>query len=342
MRQLLTEHALAGAIAGLLALPVAHGVLKLIVAWIPTWSLQCAAPIQVDRALMGVCVLVSVGVGLAFGSVPAWYASRTDVGETLKQTSSQAIGDRKWGRYREAVVVAQIALAFALLTGSGLMVESVFRLLAVPGYDAQNLLLMKVLLPIRINAKIEASSGTNHTRVGESIAPRFAVLEERLASVPGVETIGVLGRGGYSKYEIEEGTAQVELCRLQCGFGKTDLLRALRIGLLAGRYLESSDSSPADSGVVINQAMARLCWPGRSPLGGVFREDTARAASDCTGLLEWSAMRILQPRTMQPHSTRHCPQRLPLHFGRSMCGQGAIRSDSLRASAGFWLLLSRA
>jgi predicted permease len=181
VRQLLTEHALFGAIAGLLALPVAYGVLKLIGAWIPPWALHCGVPIRLNGSLMAVCVLVSVGVGLAFGLVPAWYASRTDIGQTLKQGASQVTGDRKWGRYREAAVMTQVALAFALLTGAGLMVESVVRLLAVPGFDAQNLLLMKVLLPERIDTKNDASSGPNHTRADESIVPRFAALEERLA-----------------------------------------------------------------------------------------------------------------------------------------------------------------
>jgi putative ABC transport system permease protein len=276
VRQLLTEHALSGAIAGLLALPVAYAVLKLIGAQIPPWGLQCAVPIQLNGSLMAVCVLISVGVGLAFGLVPAWYASRTDVGQTLKQGASQVTGGRKWGRYREVVVVTQVALAFALLTGAGLMAESVVRLLAVkPPFDERNLLQMKVVLPVRIGTKAGAASRPNHARDDQSIPPRFAVLEERLASVPGVQALGVWSRGGgSSSYEIEGEAAQVKLWYLQCGFGKTDLLRALRIPLLAGRYLQTGDRSPADTGVIINQAMARLCWPGRNPLGGVFRGHT--------------------------------------------------------------------
>src|SRR5438045_2705543 len=147
MRQLLTESVLLAWLGGLAGVAGAVIGLKVLAVLIPE-LMPRLKPIQIDGAALGFTLLISVVTGLVFGCAPAWQAGRTKLNETLKQAGAQATAGFGRRRYRSVLVVAELAVALILLTGAGLMIESVARLLHVdPGFDPQSLLRVALDLP---------------------------------------------------------------------------------------------------------------------------------------------------------------------------------------------------
>src|SRR5207253_5345510 len=99
--------------------------------------------ISLNWSVTGFTLALSLATGILAGITPAIHASRPDLNECLKQASRGSGGAR--ARTRAVLVVAEIALAFVLLIGAGLMVNSLVRLLHVnPGFDPRKLLTMQI------------------------------------------------------------------------------------------------------------------------------------------------------------------------------------------------------
>src|SRR5258706_2831986 len=95
---------------------------------------------QIDGQALGFTILIAVASALIFGLVPALRASRTGVGEALKQTASATTIGTGWRRYRSALVVTELALTLVLLAGGGFVVPKVAPVLyAKPGVAAAQL-----------------------------------------------------------------------------------------------------------------------------------------------------------------------------------------------------------
>ena len=128
-RQLLTE--------GLL-LSLMGGAAGVFVAWLGTSALPSLAPkelprmdeIRMDAAVLGFGLAISVITGLSVGMIPAWRASRVNLNEALNLAGSSA-GGRAHGRLRNLLVILELALAFVLVAGTGLLAKSFLRLTEV-------------------------------------------------------------------------------------------------------------------------------------------------------------------------------------------------------------------
>ena len=262
MRQLLTESVLLACLGGLAGVAVAVVGVKLLAVLIPEFMPRLK-PMQIDGAALAFTLLISVVTGLAFGCAPAWQAGRTKLNEALKQAGAQATAGFGRRRYRSALVVAELALALILLTGAGLMIESVARLLQVdPGFDPQNLLRVELDLPWE--------------KYYDDAAQRkvlYAQLQERLAALPGVKAVGI-GKGEtfVGKLTLEGRKELLEVLLEGGGVEQSDLFRAMRIPLRAGRYFDRHDLGEAAGTAIINETMARTFWPGEDALGKKFRE----------------------------------------------------------------------
>src|SRR5206468_1497579 len=181
MRQLLTESVLFACLGGLGGVAVAAVGMKVLALLIPE-VMPRLKPVQIDGAALGFTLLISVVTGLIFGCAPAWQAGRTKLNEALKQAGAQATAGFGRRRYRSALVVAELAIALILLTGAGLMIESVARLLHVnPGFDPENLLRVHLQLPWDKYNKIEQDERGAQRNV------LYAQIRERLAALPGVK-----------------------------------------------------------------------------------------------------------------------------------------------------------
>jgi len=266
LRQLLTENMILACLGGLVGLVVTYWGLKVLILLVPP-GMPRLKEIRTDSQALGFTLIISILSALIFGLAPAWRAGKGHLGEVLKQAGTGATPGMGRGLYRSGLVVTEVALALVLLTGAGLMIQSVVRLLHVnPGFDDQNLVYVYLQLPWNTYNDPEHRSQASALR-----KVLYTQLSERVASLPGVIAVSLGKHSSWpEKLKIEDGADKVELVREGCGIEERDLFKAMRIPLRAGRYFDKRDLGERAGTAIINQTMAQLCWPGESPLGKRF------------------------------------------------------------------------
>jgi predicted permease len=261
-RQLMTEClvlAAAGTVAGA---GVALGVLRALAALVPDALAVPSARVALSAfAISGAVMLVAVAL---FGTLPSLALARVDPAVALR--TGRQDGGQRLGRWSDLLVGVEMALTAVVLATSLILARSYLNVLAVqPGFASDHLLVAETVLPASKYA--DAAARTSFHR---------AVLD-RVRRLPGVEAAGyvnyppmVLKEGrGYLSIEgrpappVEARGRQVVSWRVvSAGY-----LEALKVPLLRGRHLADSDDPKASPVVVVNEAMARLHWPGEDPIG---------------------------------------------------------------------------
>lgn len=262
IRQLLTESALLAFLSGLFGLLLTSFGLKALVALSPE-SVPRLKEATVDAAVLGFTLAVMALTGLIFGLVPAFQAAKFSVNESLKEGGHAAGSGLRGRRVRGALVVAEVALALMLMTGAGLLIRSFARLQQVDrGFNPNQLLTLRMQLP--------AAKYPN----GRSIAAFYQQLEERVRTLPGIESAGLvsgLPLGGYydnSTVAVEnlEGrgikTLQGDVRSASPAYFKT-----LRIPLLRGRVFNEFDSADGAGVAIIDDVFARRFFQNTDPIG---------------------------------------------------------------------------
>jgi putative ABC transport system permease protein len=262
VRQFLTE----GIILSLLG-----GVVGLFLAW---WGIDLlmvmasgivprTGEVQLDGNVLIFTLIISILTGLAFGLAPAFQVARTRVQEALTSESRSAIGSARTNSLRSTLVIVEIAMAFILLIGAGLLIRSFIEMQQVsPGLDPENALTMRITLP------------TEKYSDDASTVAFYDQLLERLKSNPSVESVGVIshlpfsswGFNGHIKLEGKGPYAPGEAPLIEFRVVSPDYFRSLSIPLVRGRYFTEQDGRNSP-GVIINKTMADQIWPGEDPIG---------------------------------------------------------------------------
>ena len=263
VRQLLTEScllALAGAALGLL---VAAACQRLVLMVDPS-TLPRVADMQLSVPVLAFTIALAVGTGVFFGSIPAVQISREGVRDAMA-AGGRGATDGMRGRLRAALVVAQVAVAVALLFAAGLVIRSFVNLVRVPsGIRADHVLTMRVSLPsVRYPSQ-------------QDVGAFFDALLDRLRAIPGAQLAGAatglplsVGSGDWS-FDVE-GRA-IEGRR---HFGAADwyavtpgYFETLGIRLVSGRLPQASDDAGAGAPVMfLNETAARSYFPAGDALG---------------------------------------------------------------------------
>ena len=258
VRLLLTEAILLALLAGGLGLLLTYWGIDLLTGLVSA-RIPRLQQVGVDIGVLAATVFISVLTGVVFGLGPAWQSFNPQFSEALKE--SQRTVNFGFGRLhvRNLLVGSEIALALVLLIGSGLLIQSVVRLLRVDtGFDPHNL----------VGFQVEAPQ-TGYEEFGQRQA-FYRQLSERFRALPGVRSVGVCRPQGNSDYEVEGQTTPIQIARTYCGVGDIDYFRAMRIPLLKGRLLTEADADASPANIVVNETMARQLWPGEDPLGKRF------------------------------------------------------------------------
>ncbi len=258
LRQLLIESllpALAGAGAGLVLTYWSLGLME----WLLPASLPRLRAIEIDWQVLAYCLLLAVTAGLVSGTVPAWYGASRPVANALKQGGGQATSGVFRNLYRRGLVVLEVSLAMLLLAGAGLMIQSVVRLLRTNlGLEPTNL----------IAVRISPAGDSKKYRTFEAKTLLLAEVHRRLSAVPGVEAVGILGTaGGDGKFAVSGQKEPVELMWSSSGVGTADAFKAMRAPLLLGRSFDERDLGTNAMAVLVNETLARRCWPGENAVG---------------------------------------------------------------------------
>lgn len=264
VRQLLTESLLLSIIGGAFGFGLSVWLTRLLIAVSPANSPRFDE-IGIDRRVFLFTLGITLLTGLVFGVAPALQTSRLDLNENLKESGWRGAGGERHNRLGSLLIVSEIALAFMLLVGAGLLVKSFMRLRDVsPGFNSNNVLTLRMgLMPGKYPE-------------GEPRAQVFRQAVEKIKAVPGVESVGgvlFMPLGGdtlnVGRSYIREGRpfTPEESASAAYLVITSDYFRALQIPLTGGRAFTDQDNDNSPKVVIVNESMARQLWPGESPVG---------------------------------------------------------------------------
>jgi putative ABC transport system permease protein len=263
IRQLLTESLLLSLTGGALGLLLSVWLTDLLVSISPANS-----PRLDEVSLDGRVLLFTLGVtcliGLLFGLAPALQASHVNLNEALKEGGRSFSEGWRRNRVRKLLMISEVALSLMLLVGAGLLIKSFMLLRETdPGFDAANVLTMRVSLP-----------GVKYK--GQQKAEFFQRLTETVSTLPGVESAGAvlslpLGGSNYSvgRSFIPDGRPLTpeESANASYVVATPMYLRTMKIPLKEGRHFTERDNNDAPKVVIVNETLARRSFPGQSAIG---------------------------------------------------------------------------
>jgi predicted permease len=222
---------------------------------------------QVDAHILVFTAGISIAAGILFGLAPALRATDVSLQEALKEGGRA--GESQSGlRLRDALVVGQFALAFALLAGAGLMIQTIWNLRKVDlGFRADHLLTIAVALP---NTKYDTD---------EKVRAFFRDTVDNVQALPGVKGVGFASDAPFTANGDTEGYRVEGEPRPAPGQENDALYREVTPGYLEtvgarlkeGRLLSPADRENGMPTVVVNEFLANRHWPGERALGKRIR-----------------------------------------------------------------------
>lgn len=263
-QQLITESVMLAAIGGAAGLLLARLVVDAVVAMAPPnlFRLQAITPAG-PVFWFGIALTTMIGVGL--GALSAFHAGRSELRADLGAASLRSTGARRPAR--RALVAVQVALALVLLVGSGLLLRSLERLLAIdPGFNPEGVLTMQVQV-----------SGTRFVEAGAA-GQFFDQALEAVRAVPGVAAAGLTNQlplsgdlDAYGTHFEASPTRPTETHSVFRYGVSPGYLEALGIPLSEGRLFDRSDRADAPRVAVISESLARRRFAAASPIGARLR-----------------------------------------------------------------------
>ncbi len=298
IRQVLVESLILASVGGALGLLLARWGLHAITG-MSSFDLPRADEVHLDGIVFGFTAALSIATGLLFGLIPAVGASRPDLAAVLRASGEAAntSGRRRLAlglSARGGLVVAQVALSMILLTGAGLLIESIVRLRNVdPGFNPKNVLTMKIAIPyVRYDTQAKQ-------------AAFFDQIVQRVVALPGVRGAAFAFTAPFTTFaltpiqRVDQGAPALNQ-RLIAMFQNVtpDYFQTLGIGLKRGRLFTARDDVNAPLTVVLNEAVARKLWPaypnGPDPVGQRVwigaRTDPVEIAGIVADVHQWLAV----------------------------------------------------
>ena len=261
-RQLIVESLLLASLGGVIGILLALAGQRVLNALVPA-SMPQIAESRLDWRVLFFAMGVSILTGIIFALVPSVNASRTDLQQSLKNTSLRMTADGERRRISAVLIVAETALAVLLLAGAGLLLQSFMKLTNVdPGFNAKDVLTFETTLPESKYGNTSALSifygeALDHLRNLRGVAGAANISSlptERGPDLP----FDIEGRGGGNA----QGSGESEYRTVS-----TDYFRTMGIPVLNGRSFVETDSEESPAVAVINETMARQFWPNQNAIG---------------------------------------------------------------------------
>ncbi len=264
-RQLITESLVIGFAGGALGLALAAWDLNIIRSNIPLMVYGIVAGLKDMRisgevASCGILLSICAGILCCVPAIFQVMRSGTAVGlnDVLKEGGRTSGASPSRSRLRTTLVVAQVALAFILLVGAGLMVGTLQRLVTVNlGYDSNNVLTADITL-----------SGNEYQKP-QKVRAFYDGMLQALDRTPDVGAAAAVGDLGSAQSVSIEGRAPSRPgeSRPEMRTATPQYLRVMRIPLLKGRWLGEQDAPDARRVVVLSASVVRHYWPRSNPIG---------------------------------------------------------------------------
>src|ERR1051325_5055464 len=180
LRQSLTESIVVALLGGVISLVIALWAVRFIS--VRLFDDLPGAKVQLDYRVFGFALLCSLLTGVLFGTVPAWFASRADVNQALRDSARGSTAGRSQHRLRHTLIIGEVAFAFVLLAAAGLFLRGLQRFInSDPGWRGDGLMTAQMSLR-------GEKYGEDKRRVVFLIE-----LEDRLRTLPGVQHVAIGG-----------------------------------------------------------------------------------------------------------------------------------------------------
>ena len=263
MRQMLVESLVLALVGAALGIGLAWAAIKVLIAIGPQ-NLPRLDQITLDPVVLAFTALAAIASAILFGIVPAFRASRVDVADMLRAggRSGALSGSGKW--LRAGVVTAEVALAFVLLIGSGLMIRSFIALQrAEPGFDPSNVLTFQL-------ANLQEPTPEGRDALSSRI-------HERLSAFPGVTGVTAAvplpmdGNASNVRWGPAEALNNPALYQ-QADFRavRPEYFTVMKTKLIDGRFFDAGDNAPGLNRAIIDDVMAAKAFPGQKAVGQRF------------------------------------------------------------------------
>ena len=262
--QLLAESVLLSVSGGLLGLLLGFAGVRALMAVSPAGLPRVGengGSIGLDWTVLGFTLAVSLLTGVLFGLFPAVTASRTDLNTSLKESSGRAGTGFRQGKSRALLVISEVSLALVLLIGAVLLIRSFLALRDVsPGFDSRDVLTAEMSMT---GEKLHTTAGIAHlSRTGR----------ERLNAIPGIE---ISGTTTWLPIQVDDGLGFEIVGRPpdRAQFGSRWMsfspgyLSTFKIPILRGRDFNENDTLGNPLVAIINESLAKQCWPNEDPVG---------------------------------------------------------------------------
>ncbi len=266
IRQLLAEGMVLSLAGGLLGVALAPLSLRVLQSFAQRFTPR-AAEVALDWPVLAFALGASLATGIAFSLAPALWFNR-GVNDALRQGAGQSSSSGR-NRLRAGLVVAQVAVAFVLLAGAGLMLRSFLALRDVPpGFGTENVLSMRLTFNNRRYPAI-ADYRKAWDRILLEMPQVSGAISTALASNVPFDPAGIASGPSNTEFAIEgrpvtkgELAPVVNTMNVSAGYFAT-----LRQPVLQGRGFSERDDAERPPVAIINQTMARHRWPGENPIG---------------------------------------------------------------------------
>ena len=285
IRQLLTESVLLAGLGGFFGLLLAQWGTDALIKTVPQ-NIPRISNIQLDAQVLTFTLLVSLVTGVVFGLVPAWQASHVDLNSSLKSGSRTGSGGENKGRVRNALIMAEVALALILLISAGLLIQSFARLGRVPsGIRTERLLTARVSLP-------DAAYPKN-----ENIIGFYDQFLTRIRAIPGVESASTIvplpltGSNMVTSFDIQERSLpEGQRPGAPVRIIATDYFKTMGIPVRQGRIFDERDRFDSAPVVIVNERFAQKYFPGENVIGkriqpGFAADDTGDKVREIVGVV---------------------------------------------------------
>lgn len=264
-QQLLTESLILSLIGGAAGVLVGWGGLRIFLA-MASDRFPRTDEVAIDGNVLLFTFAVSLLTGILFGLPPAWRATQLNLVTMLKEGGRQSTSGSRH-RSNRLLAVCEVALAFVLLVGAGLMINSVVRLQRVDvGYDPENLLTGRVQL---VSSKYVEVLDGNMKRVTPQAPLFYRQVKERLASLPGVRSAAVASGANPQPFRVVGRPDPLPDQQLQASVQEVgpDYFETLGIPLLKGRLIDERDREGTQWAAVVSETFVRNIFPDEDPLG---------------------------------------------------------------------------
>ena len=262
LRQSLTESILVALIGGLLSLLLALWGVRLISNQL--FPNLPGAEVELDLKAFAFAFACSLVTGVLFGTVPAWFASRADINQAVRENARGTTAGRSQHRLRHVLIIGEVAFAMILLAAAGLFLRGLQRFInSDPGWSVDGLVTAQLSL-----------RGERYAKNPQRVA-FFSELENRLKTLPGVQQVAIGNSQpvyGFNSSDslVIEGRPEPPPDQYPEVFIEpvsNDYFAAYGVQLLRGRAFNNADLADRPRVVIVNDSMARQFWPNENPIG---------------------------------------------------------------------------